>query len=101
MLMPGEAAAPGTVRGKRGSPTTQTAGRSTVVTVNAVDANWNLVSSTHTIAITSSDVNAGLPANAALVAGSQTFSVTFKTVSVRSEERRVGKESRPRLSPNT
>src|SRR5260221_1877302 len=52
------------------------------VTVEAVDANWNLVSSTHTIAITSSDGNAGLPANAALVAGSQTFSVTFKTVSV-------------------
>src|SRR5204863_455370 len=57
-------------------------GTPTTVTVNAVDANWNLVSLTHTIAITSSDVNATLPANAALVAGSQTFSVTFKTASV-------------------
>jgi hypothetical protein len=51
------------------------------VTVNAVDTNWNLVSSTHTIGITSSDGNAVLPANAALVAGTKTFSVTLKTAS--------------------
>src|SRR6202043_3641235 len=35
--------------------------------------------STHTIGITSSDANAALPSNAALVAGSQTYNVTLKT----------------------
>ena len=79
LLMPGETAAPGTSTGKTGTPTAQTAGTAFTVTVNAVDANWNLVSSTHTVAITSSDANAGLPANAALVGGTRTFSVTIKT----------------------
>ena len=49
------------------------------MTVNAVDANWNLVSTNDTIAITSSDPNAVLPANAALVGGTKTFSVTNRT----------------------
>ncbi|MCP6756834.1 hypothetical protein NL533_34930, partial [Klebsiella pneumoniae] len=54
------------------------------VTVNAVDANWNVVSSaTPTVAITSSDANATLPANAALVAGTRSFSVTLKTAGSR------------------
>ena len=56
--------------GKTGTPTGVTAGAPVSVTVNAVDANWNLVASaTPTVAITSSDANATLPANAALVAG--------------------------------
>src|SRR5206468_1964567 len=79
LLMPGETAAPGSATGKTGSATAQIAGSSFNVTVNAVDANWNLVSSTDTIAITSSDANAALPANAALVAGTKTFSITAKT----------------------
>ncbi len=79
ILMPGETAAPGTATGKTGTPSAQTAGNGLTVTVNAVDANWNVVSSTDTIAITSSDANATLPANAALVAGTKTFSVTPKT----------------------
>ena len=79
LLVPGETAAPGTASGKTGTPTAQTAGTAFTVTVRAVDANWNLVSSTHTVAISSSDTNATLPANAALVAGSQTFSVTLNT----------------------
>ena len=78
LLVPGETAAPGTTTGKTGTPTARTAGTAFNVTVNAVDANWNLVSSTHTIAITSSDANATLPANAALVGGTKTFSVTLK-----------------------
>ena len=50
------------------------------MTVNAVDANWNLVNTiTDTVAITSTDGIATLPANAALVAGTRTFSVTLKT----------------------
>ena len=83
LLVPGEAAAPGTATGKTGTPTGQTANAAFNVTVNAVDANWNVVSSTDTVGITSSDVNAILPANAALVAGTQTFSVTLKTAGSR------------------
>src|SRR5207253_851592 len=79
LLMPGESAAPGTASGKTGTPTAQTAGSAFNVTVNAVDANWNVVSSTDTVAITSSDAYATLPVNAALVAGTRTFSVTLKT----------------------
>src|SRR5260221_675923 len=79
LLLPNETAAPGTASGKTGSPTARTAGSSFTVTVNAVDANWNLVSSADTVGITSSDTNATLPANAALVAGTKNFSVTAKT----------------------
>ena len=80
VLMPGETAAPGTPTGKTGTPTAQTAGTAFNVTVNAVDDNWNVVNTvTDTVAITSSDANATLPANAALVAGTKTFSVTLKT----------------------
>src|SRR5207249_3865779 len=80
LLAPGETAAPGIGSGKTGTPTAQTAGTAFNITVNAVDANWNLVNTvTDTAAITSSDSNAVLPANAALVAGTKTFSVTLKT----------------------
>jgi hypothetical protein len=79
LLVPGETAAPGTATGKTGTPTAQTAGIAFTVTVKAVDANWNVVSSVHTVGITSSDANATLPANALLAAGTATFSVTFKT----------------------
>jgi hypothetical protein len=83
LLVPGEAAAPGTTTGKTGTPIAQTAGTPFMVTVNAVDANWNLLSSTQTVGITSSDSAATLPANAALVAGTRTFSVTLNTVGSR------------------
>ena len=56
--MPGETAAPGTTNGKTGTPNAQTAGNSFTVTVNAVDANWNLTTnangSSYTIHIVSS-----------------------------------------------
>src|SRR5207247_9758228 len=80
ILVPGETAAPGTATGKTGTPLGQNVSAAFNVTVNAVDANWNLVNTvTDTIRITSSDPAATLPANAALAAGSQTFSVTFGT----------------------
>src|SRR5206468_3180819 len=79
LLVPGETAAPGTGSGKTGTPNAQTAGTAFMVTVNAVDANWNVMSSTHTVGITSMDTNATLPANAALASGTQTFNVTLKT----------------------
>ena len=63
LLMPGVTAAPGTATGKSGTPTAQTAGTPFNVTVDAVDANWNVVSSTDNISITSSDPAATLPPN--------------------------------------
>ena len=78
--MPGETATPGVSPGKTGTPSGETAGTSYTVTVKAVDANWNVVSTNDTVAITSSDANATLPASAALTAGSATFNVTNKTV---------------------
>src|SRR5262249_45518777 len=63
-----------------GTPLGQTAGSSFTVTVNAVDANWNLVTTVgDTVGISSSDSNATLPANAALVGGTKNFSVTLNT----------------------
>src|SRR5206468_11673040 len=84
LLAPGETAAPGTATGKTGSPTARTAGTAFTVTVNAVDANWNLVNTvTDTAGITSSDSNATLPVNASLVAGTRNFSVTLNTAGSR------------------
>ena len=79
VLVPGETRVPGSLTGKTGSPSPQSANTPFTVTVNAVDAYWNLVSATDTVAITSDDVAAGLPANAALVAGVHAFSVTLQT----------------------
>ncbi|MBC8094511.1 MAG: LamG domain-containing protein, partial [Akkermansiaceae bacterium] len=80
LLVPGETASPGSGTGKTGTPTAQTSGSAFNVTVNSVDANWNLISTNHTVNITSSDGGATLPANAALVAGTKSFSVTLNTV---------------------
>lgn len=77
VLMPGETAAPNTPTGKTGTPLEQSVGIPFNVTVNAVDALWNRVPATDTITITSSDATASLPADAALVNGTRTFSVTF------------------------
>ena len=80
ILLPGESAAGGTTTGKTGTASAETAGTPFTVTVNAVDANWNLVSSvSHSVAITSTDVNATLPSNNTLSSGTQTFNVTLNT----------------------
>src|SRR5206468_4420948 len=80
LLAPGETAAPGTAAGKLGAPVAQTAGTAFTVTARAVDANWNLLTNvTDTVGIASSDSNAAVPGNAALVSGTKTFSVTLKT----------------------
>src|SRR5947209_17613988 len=80
LLVPGETAAPGTATGKTGTPTGQNVGSAFTVTVNGVDANWNLINTvTDLVGITSSDSTASLPTNAVLVAGTQTFAVSFGT----------------------
>src|SRR5207249_391840 len=73
LLLPGESISAGSATGKAGSPSAQTAGTSFTVFVRAVDANWNLVSSTDMVGITSSDANATLPANDHLSAGTKAF----------------------------
>src|SRR5262249_42581687 len=63
-----------------GTPTSQTAGASYSVTVNAVDVNWNVVSTvTDTIGLSTTDPNPVLPVNTALAAGTKTLSLTNKT----------------------
>lgn len=77
VLMPGETAAPNTLTGKTGTPDAQTAGLPFNITVRACDSAWRVVSSSDTVNITSTDGTATLPADAALIAGSATFTVTF------------------------
>ena len=78
--MPGETAAPGTASGKTGTPSAQIMGTGFEVTVNAVDAYWNLVNTvSDTVGLTSSDTTATLPAAAALAAGTTNLTVYFNT----------------------
>jgi hypothetical protein len=80
VLMPGETNAPGTVTGKTGTPQPQEVGALFNITVNAVDANWNIADyCSDTIQISSTDAQAILGANAALVNGTGAFEVTFET----------------------
>ncbi|OGA41330.1 MAG: hypothetical protein A3G26_10940 [Betaproteobacteria bacterium RIFCSPLOWO2_12_FULL_65_110] len=87
ILVPGETAAPVAYpgpagSGKTGTPTNQTAGTAFTVTINAVDEGWNVVTTaTDTVSISSSDPAAVLPPAAALVSGTQTFSVVLNTPS--------------------
>src|SRR5205823_12050594 len=95
ILLPGETAEPGTATGKTAAtPTAQTAGTAITngIVVNAVDANWNVVSSaTPNVTISSTDTNAisaddngGTAGNMTLVAGTRTLSsFTFKTAGTR------------------
>jgi hypothetical protein len=81
LLVGGETASPGTAIGKTGTPAAQFAGTDIIITVNAVDANWNLVNSiTDLVGITSSDNTATLPLNTALLSGTQTMTVLFNTM---------------------
>src|SRR5207248_4652851 len=69
VLLPGESADPGSATGKTGSPTAQAADTAFSVTVNAVDANWNLVASAAPTVHLATNKVAGyssLPADAAL-----------------------------------
>ena len=80
VLLPGETNAPYTVTGKVGTPDPQTAGVPFDVRVNAVDADWHIATGcTDTVNLTSTDTAAVLPADAALAAGTGTFSVTLQT----------------------
>jgi hypothetical protein len=74
LLLPGETGAPGTIAGKTGAPTATNAVSPFTVIVNAVDPNWNVVAAaTPTIHFTSNDAQATLPPDAALAAGTRTY----------------------------
>jgi hypothetical protein len=81
LLLPNEVAAPGTATGKTGTPSAQSSGTAFNVTVNAVDANWNKVSVTDNISITSTDANGTMPGASNLSGGTKTFAVTLRTLS--------------------
>src|SRR5207245_4194613 len=66
--------------GKRRTAGKPEGGTAFTVTVNAVDPEWNIVSSTQDVVITSSDGSASLPVNAALVGGTKAFNVTLNTL---------------------
>lgn len=78
VLLPGESPAPNTPTGKTGTPTPLSLGVDggliSPVIVRAVDATWNLVNSTDTIHLTTSDGTAlNLPANTAMTNGIVVF----------------------------
>jgi hypothetical protein len=74
VLLPGESPAPNTPTGKTGTPTPMSFGSSggliEPIIVRAVDPNWNLVNSTDTIHLDTSDTGAlNLPTNIAMTNG--------------------------------
>ncbi|MFZ0829456.1 MAG: hypothetical protein WAO02_18755 [Verrucomicrobiia bacterium] len=80
VLLPGETAAPGTLTGKTGTPTPISLGTggSITVTVNAVDANWNIVPGVYdSIHLTSTDGAATYPLNASMVNSTVVFGPLF------------------------
>jgi uncharacterized repeat protein (TIGR01451 family) len=105
LLVPGETPAPGTTSGKTGTPSAQVTDAPFNVTVNAVDTNWNVISTvTDIVGITSSDANATLPANAALAGGTSTLPFTFytagsQTITVSNLTGLTGQTGRTNTSP--
>jgi hypothetical protein len=81
VLLPGEAAAPGTTTGKTGTANSQAAGVAFNIVVNAVDAYWNVVTSvSDAVHLTSSDGAATMPlSDLHLSLGTRTISVTLNT----------------------
>ncbi len=76
VLLPGEAAAPGTISGKTGTPDAQVAGVPFDVVVRACDSTWSTVgSASDVIRLTSTAGSAVLPAPSVLIGGTATFRV--------------------------
>ena len=81
VLLPGETANPGSITGKKGSPTSQTAGVSFPVIVNAVDNQWNRVIGANPVVTLWTDNNypKNLPMTRAFVNGTTTYDVILRT----------------------
>lgn len=80
VLLPGEAAAPGTGTGKLGAPAAQTVGVPFTILVRACDPSWNTVTSvSHIVAMSSSDPTASLAGTVLLADGEAVMSVTLNS----------------------
>ena len=79
ILMPGMTAAPGTASGYTGTPFTQSTGAPLQVIINATDDNWNVVSLSDEVSLSSSDAQAILPSSANLVNGTVNLTVTLNS----------------------
>lgn len=78
VLLPGETPKSGTADGKDGTPNPQMAGIPFPITLRAVDEYWNVVSGIgDRLALSSTDVFAGIPAEATLVSGQLVFQGTL------------------------
>src|SRR6185295_4057638 len=84
VLLPGEGAVPGSVAGKGGTASAQTAGVKFNATVRATDAYWNLTASAGgNVGVTSNDSFATLPGNQPLTSGSTVFAIPLVTAGAR------------------
>jgi autotransporter-associated beta strand protein len=82
VLVPGETAVPGSVTGKMGTPIGQTGGTPFALTMNAVDAFWNVVPTvSDSVSISSSDPSSAkvLPTGVALSSGTASGNVMLIT----------------------
>ncbi|HWX18269.1 MAG TPA: Ig-like domain-containing protein [Candidatus Binatia bacterium] len=79
VVLPGETAAPGTTTGRAGLPAPQQTGNPFAISVESVDAYWNLLGTNDTVHLSSNDRLAILPADAALNNGSKNFTVYLRT----------------------
>ena len=78
VLLPGEAAAPGTAAGKTGAPTAQAVGIPFTVRVRACDDQWQTATDvTNAVGLTATDAEATLPPESALVGGEVELTVTL------------------------
>lgn len=78
VLLPGQSPRGGTDDGYEGTPTDQNAGTSFNLTLRAVDAYWNRVPGVNNrIALSSTDMFAGMPADTVLNNGELVFPVTL------------------------
>ncbi|MEJ0090895.1 MAG: hypothetical protein WDM80_14280 [Limisphaerales bacterium] len=74
ILLPGQTNAPGTLLGYVGNPISQSVnGSGTDITVNACDSTWHIVNAGDMIRLSSSDINASLPADRAMANGTVSF----------------------------
>lgn len=79
ILLPGQTATPGVAPGKTDSPSVQTAGAPFLVTVSALDSDWNPADSTATVRLTSDDIYASSVSDQILQNGSTVFSLILVT----------------------
>ncbi|TMQ70917.1 MAG: hypothetical protein E6K80_07065 [Candidatus Eisenbacteria bacterium] len=81
VLVPGESPRGGTTDGREGTVTTQQAGTAFTITVRGVDQFWNLVPSVNdSVALSSSDQFAGMPAHIRLTNGQALVQTTLYLV---------------------